>query len=265
MPDNGQGTTAAPATSQGGSPSGSATTPGASQPGTATPAVDVATVLAENARLREREQTQTKAYNDIRKFATQKSQEAAALRRERESWHAAGGGNNLNEFDEAPASGSGAASSGKPDWAVALETNQAIIQFKLDHPDWTEQVREVQAADGSKRRVSTWDEMNDLLDETNPVSNTLAGATPYLTLKNAYREVRLQQLQRAKAEADAANAAADVQRNRLRIQAGMSGQAATDGQEIIDVSGMTPEQMVEAGLVGFDPTNPPSHVRKLNR
>lgn len=229
-----------------------------------TPQVDLSSLLAENKRLADERATLAKQYGDLRKFSTQKSQEAAEYRRRLE---AAASASPEYDFGDPNPPARPTGSTIDPERLQNIEANQAIINFKLDHSDWNEAVEKDK--DGRPAK-SMWQAINELLDESNPISQTLAGATPYLTLKNAYREVRLQQLQKANTEAAAAKAAADANRNLFRARAGMSGQPASGDAGAFDLNdpNLTADQFLDAadkagmleGLV--DPNDPPSFLRK---
>lgn len=218
--------------------------------GTGTPSVDVNQILAENARLKEREGVLTKSYGEIRSFATKKAQEAAALRKQLES------GGDL-DLGEPPAKGGSDPTRDRMD---VIEGRQATIDFRLDHPDYNTVIDE-------KSGKTVWGRMQDLLDESNPESAYLAGATPYLTLRNAYREV---QLELARAErAKSPSQGATQQRTALRVQALVSGQSATDGGESIDLDdpNLTAEDIlkigIESGLFKIDQSDPPLALKRL--
>ena len=205
-----------------------------------TPAIDLNAVLEENRRLRGQ-------YSEVRKFATQKAQRAAELERQLAAREA---DPDLSLETAAPRR-----SPSEDDRLAAIESDQAEIKFKQNTPDWNEVV-------DKQTGRTVWDEMNTILFDDAQAAE-LAGRTPYLTLRNIHREVQYRRLVAAQKAAAVAAPSADEQRRALRARAAMSGQAAGEGQEIVDVDSLTPEQMIEQGLVDFDPHNPPEHARKM--
>lgn len=235
--------------------------PAAASTSGGTPAVDLNALLADNKRLADERTALAKQYGDLRKFSTQKSQEAAEYKRRLE---AAASASTEYDFGDPNPPARATASSIDSDRLQQIEANQAIINFKLDHSDWDGAVEKDK--DGRVTKT-TWQAINELLDETNPVSATLAGATPYLTLKNAYREVLLQQLQRERPALLESRGASDAQRATLRAQASISGQSATEGTEALDLNdpNLTADDLlkigVEAGIFKLDPNDLPLSMR----
>lgn len=231
-----------PTTSE--SPSGteSTGTPDASATAPATQRVDLNAVLAENKRLQvERDKFAVDA-REARKWGTQSSQKAAALERQLQE---------RGSLYEEPASRRG-------DYDAEVAADLAEVKFKLNNPDWNKVV-------DKQNGKTVWDEMNSILFDDAKASD-LAGRTPYLTLKNIYREVQYARLQ---ADHKAALAVAP-RRNVLQSQAEMSGQGANVPVPTIDISdpNMTADQLIDAankaGMLDdlVDPNDPPSWLRR---
>lgn len=245
MPDPTQPTSSAGPAAAAGTPA-SAASAGAAP---TTPAIDLNAVLAENKRIAAERDAALAQGRETRKFATQKAQEAAALRRQLEGREADA---NLDaSFDEPAATQSRGGISAEE--AREIRGENAEIRFKQNNPDWNEVV-------DKQTGRTVWDEVNAILFDDAQAAD-YAGRTPYLTLKNIHREVQYRRLVAAqKAAADAGQAATDANRAAMRARAAISGQSG-GGELEIDIDKLTPQEMIDQGLVEFDPTNPPSHAR----
>lgn len=85
------------------------------------------------------------------------------------------------------------------------------------------------------------------------------------TLHSAYKHVKLTRYERAEAKAQEAAAASNAAQNRLRASGFVSGESAAEVAESLDIDNLTSDQMIEKGLVQFDPTDPPRAARKMAR
>jgi len=81
------------------------------------------------------------------------------------------------------------------------------------------------------------------------------------TLRNAYKDVKLQRFERAQAVARQAKAESDTEAAKFRRLGVISGDGSVDVPEDLDLENMTPEEMVEKGLVNMDPDDPVKAAR----
>jgi len=210
-----------------------------------TPAVDVATMLEENRKLTEERDKLAAQYRETRKWATQSSQSAAELRRQREARD--------TTFDDATTASRGG------DYSTVV-SDLAEVKFKLNNPDWNKVV-------DKQTGHTVWDKMNEILFNDAKAEEHI-GRTPYHTLRNIYREVQYQRLLATQKEAGRPMPTSE--RHRLAAQAEMSGQGANIPTPAIDLSdpNMTADQLIEAadkaGLLDdlVDPNDPPSWMRR---
>ena len=236
MADNSADTATTPATETGfGATSTSAATP-------VTPTIDLNAVLAENRRLVEERDKLTNQNREVRKWATQSSQKAAQLEREMQA--------RAETFGDP-------AQTSTQTYDNEVLADIAEVKFKQNTPDWNKVV-------DKQSGKTVWDEMNSIIFDDAKVSE-LVGRTPYLTLKNVYKEVQLQRLL-----ADQKAQASQPRRSVMQAQAEMSGQGANTPIPSIDISdpNMTEGQFLDAankaGLLDdlIDPNDPPSFFRK---
>lgn len=232
---------------QGTTPASASTATGTTATAPVTPAVDLNKVLEDNRNLREQRDRLAGQFGEYRRQVTPKLNRAAEL----EKQIAARGADTTDlDFGETTTA---RPSSADADRLSSIESKQAEIDFKLSNPDWNKVIDD-------KTGKTLWDEMNTILFDDSQMAD-LAGRTPYATLQNIRREVKNRLYEAREKAAAAASPGAD--RNQLRARAALSGQSAGEGQEIVNVDDLTHEQMIEQGLVEFDPHNPPEHARKL--
>jgi len=81
------------------------------------------------------------------------------------------------------------------------------------------------------------------------------------TLRNAYKEVKLGRYERAQAAAQQAKAESDAERSQFRKLGVISGDSSIELPEDLDLENMTPEEMIEKGLVEMDPSDPVKAAR----
>ena len=81
------------------------------------------------------------------------------------------------------------------------------------------------------------------------------------TLHNAYKEVKLGRFERAQAAAQQAKSESDAERAKFRKLGVISGDGSVEIPDELDLENMTPEEMVEKGLVQMDPNDPVKAAR----
>ena len=207
-----------------------------------TPKVDLNTVLAENARLQTERDKAIGQAQGMRKQALQAFQAKAELERRL---------NERGEMDFTPATTPSA-------YDADVVADIAEVKFKQNTPDWNKVI-------DPKTSRSVWDEMNTILFD-DVQANELAGRTPYLTLKNIYREVQNRRMSAQLKERQTTS----PQRQQILAHAEMSGQGANAPVPTIDISdpNLTEAQLLEAadraGMLDefVDPLDPPSWMRK---
>jgi len=82
-----------------------------------------------------------------------------------------------------------------------------------------------------------------------------------LTLENVYNSLKLDELQEARGKAAEERKKLEAEKRRIEGAAYISGGEATEGDEVVDTSKMTSDEMIAAGLVGGNPKDP---VQPLN-
>jgi len=243
MSDDSTDTAPAPADQSAGTPAPAAAP--------TTPAVNLDSVLAENKRLEGERNKAIERAREAQKWGTQASQRAAALERQLQE-------RGFADTDEPAPS--------RANYDAEVAADLAEVKFKLNNPDWNKVVDKQ-----SGRTV--WDEMNAILFD-DAQANDHAGRTPYLTLKNIYREVQYRRLmadQKARGAAPAPSRSAIANTiSALQAQAEFSGQGASTPVPTLDITdpNMTDDQLIDAankaGLLDdlVDPNDPPSFLRR---
>ena len=120
-----------------------------------------------------------------------------------------------------------------------------MMEYKQDNPEWKEH----------------WGEMQKIFqDPTKAEEIAVFGrdgrADWKKTMVNAQTRVEIQQLRQLKSETQAAKATRATGQELQKGQATISGVSASAAEESVDVSKMTSDEMLRAGLVDMDPRDP---------
>lgn len=124
-----------------------------------------------------------------------------------------------------------------------------LMRFKLENPEWKQ----------------NWDEMQNIFNDPTKAEevavfdrNADGRAVPnmFKSLQNAQTRVEVAQLRALKAKTEEAKAGKAGEQERLKGQAHISGVSASEGEETVDVSKMTSDDMIRAGMVDMDPRDP---------
>jgi len=131
------------------------------------------------------------------------------------------------------------------EYLKAQQEGFGITQYKVDNPDWRD----------------SWDRVQDIVNDEVKASEVAVfdrhGNVDYnRSLRNAKREVELEDLRKAKAATEAAKKDNKVEQDRQKGMGTISGTSASEIEEGIDVEGMTSDDMIDQGLVEQDPSNP---------
>lgn len=139
------------------------------------------------------------------------------------------------------------------EYLKAQQEGFGITQYKVDNPDWRD----------------SWDRVQDIVNDEVKASEVAVfdrhGNVDYnRSLRNAKREVELEDLRKAKAATEAAKQGNKVEQDRQKGMGTISGTSASEIEEEVDVSRMDSDGMLEAGLVDFDPNDPirPLHPKR---
>jgi hypothetical protein len=126
-----------------------------------------------------------------------------------------------------------------------IKIRQGITEYKINNPDWQKYEERVQAILSDPVRsqeVAAYGPDN------------IADANKIYT--NAKRLVELEELRAAKAQSAEVKEASGREQERQKGLATISGTAASEGEEQIDISKMSSDDMLRAGLVDQDPRDP---------
>ena len=144
--------------------------------------------------------------------------------------------------------------------ATALETQQAQrnaqeaeaqreqigrLTYRSNNPDWAEYEEEIQSI------------INDPVKVQGVVSSDRWGNADYAkSYQNAKMLVENRKLKAAQAATEVAKKDAETEQGRQKGLATISGTGASESEESVDVSTMTSDEMIDAGLVDMDPRDP---------
>jgi len=138
---------------------------------------------------------------------------------------------------------------------VSAELNQmreelALVRLAQKHKDWEDKWPKVQELIHDNQRAA---EVAVFDQQGNPDF--------YKSLNNAYTQIQLEELRKVQEASEEARRKQQQEQDRLKRQ-GPSGVAASEGEEQIDLDGLTSDQMLEKGLVQGPPNDP---IRPLRR
>ena len=120
-----------------------------------------------------------------------------------------------------------------------------LLRFKMENPEHAKDMTAIQ-------EIYMDPLQRDSLISTYPDGQP----NVYMTLKNASRELGARRYQEMLASSSAEKDKQRDETNRLKAQATISGVSGSVGQETIDVSNMTSDEMIQKGLVQMDERDP---------
>lgn len=219
--------TAAPATSTTEASADNATT------GAPAPTESVETLKQQLAREAEARKKAEQSYSQLRSAYNQRDGEVARLRRQ-----AAASPAYAPPEDPYATSETQAAPAADTSELDAIRAEVAITRFRQETPDWQEH----------------WGEVNEILNDPVKVAQVASyrsdGRVDYQgTIKRAYSDIKLARLEKLHHEAEVARAAAEQAKQTNRSQAFISGGAASEIPEDIDLNTIDPDEMLKRGLV----------------
>ena len=120
-----------------------------------------------------------------------------------------------------------------------------MLKYKVNNPNWNE----------------TWGQVSEIINDPVKAQEVTAfdalGKPDYgKSLQAAQRLVELEQLRQLKSQTEEAKKASATEQDRQKAQATISGSSASAGEEVVDTKDMTPQEMVDAGLIDVDPNDP---------
>jgi hypothetical protein len=242
---------------------GTATTSGGSSgtTGSTTPAADpsLKDILATVKTLTETFTKKSSEWDNLRSLHDRQMTEI------RQAMAGKGGGGTRKEDDDGEGAAAASTAGGpRPISAreLAAQRDNAIIKFRMEHPDWNEYWKDIEAigSDAAKARpfvrYMSDPETGELLPDF------------YASLVDIRSHLELQRLRTAQAEANPASKQAKLDKGQARADAGAIGGSAAS----IPSDALGPDyqklpynekvkRLVELGVIEVDPNDPPEALR----
>ena len=131
----------------------------------------------------------------------------------------------------------------------AQHETDVVDRFRENNPDYWEDVNAIINDEVRAKDVAVWDQQ---------------GNVDYgRSLKNAKREVELNRFRALQEKTDDAKKGQKEEQDRQKGMATISGTGVSEVEEEVDVSKMTSDEMIDAGMVDMDPRDP-VHKRHPN-
>jgi hypothetical protein len=129
-----------------------------------------------------------------------------------------------------------------------------LMRYKVENPNWQDSWEQVQQI------------INDPVKAQEVAVFDQTGRPDFArSLTNAQRMVELEELRQAKQKAAEAKATQAQEQDRQKGMATISGVAASEGEEEIDVEKLSAQEMLDKGIIEVDPTDPITDLRQGRR